>query len=99
MHFFVLTHRHIKRIFLEFDGSSQYVLDKCNEPCLKMLTCGDLCSGTCGKCKQGRLHVPCEEMCNKINPCNHTCVYTIHKMYSIYIHILIIKLYNFKNTK
>ncbi|XP_008187018.2 NFX1-type zinc finger-containing protein 1 [Acyrthosiphon pisum] len=59
----------------EFDGSSQYVLDKCKEPCLKMLLCGDLCSGTCGKCKQGRLHVPCEEMCNKINPCNHTCNY------------------------
>ncbi|XP_060863746.1 NFX1-type zinc finger-containing protein 1-like [Metopolophium dirhodum] len=59
----------------EFDGNSQYVLDRCREPCLKMLLCGDLCSGTCGKCKQGRLHVPCEEMCNKINPCNHTCNY------------------------
>lgn len=64
-------------IFLDFDVSSKYVLDKCNEPCLKLLLCGDMCSGTCGKCKQGRLHVPCEEMCNKINPCNHTCVYNI----------------------
>ncbi|XP_015379679.1 PREDICTED: NFX1-type zinc finger-containing protein 1-like [Diuraphis noxia] len=63
----------------EFDSSSQYVLDKCNEPCLKMLSCGDLCSGTCGKCKQGRLHVPCKEMCNKINPCNHTCNYPCKK--------------------
>jgi len=63
--------------FLDFDVSSQYVLDKCNEPCLKLLLCGDICSGTCGKCKQGRLHVPCEEMCNKINPCNHTCVYAL----------------------
>ncbi|KAF0765131.1 NFX1-type zinc finger-containing protein 1-like, partial [Aphis craccivora] len=59
----------------DFDVSSKYVLDKCNEPCLKLLLCGDMCSGTCGKCKQGRLHVPCEEMCNKINPCNHTCNY------------------------
>uniref|UniRef100_A0A2S2NW97 NFX1-type zinc finger-containing protein 1 n=2 Tax=Schizaphis graminum TaxID=13262 RepID=A0A2S2NW97_SCHGA len=59
----------------DFDVSSQYVLDKCNEPCLKMLLCGDICSGTCGKCKQGRLHVPCEEICNRINPCNHTCNY------------------------
>lgn len=53
---------------------SQYLLDKCREPCLQYLNCNDICLGTCGQCKQGRLHVPCNEMCNKINPCNHTYV-------------------------
>ncbi|XP_060856237.1 NFX1-type zinc finger-containing protein 1-like [Metopolophium dirhodum] len=57
----------------EFRLDSQYLLDKCREPCLQKLNCGDICSGTCGQCKQGRLHVPCSEVCNKINPCNHTC--------------------------
>ncbi|KAL5237885.1 hypothetical protein ACI65C_005295 [Semiaphis heraclei] len=57
----------------EFRLDSQYLLDKCREPCLQKLNCGDVCLGTCGECKQGRLHVPCSEVCNKINPCNHTC--------------------------
>ncbi|KAL4098189.1 hypothetical protein QTP88_022837 [Uroleucon formosanum] len=57
----------------EFKMDSQYLLDKCREPCLQQLNCNDICSGTCGECKQGRLHVPCSEICNKINPCNHTC--------------------------
>ncbi|VVC38589.1 Zinc finger, RING-type [Cinara cedri] len=52
---------------------SEYVLDKCSEPCLQKLNCNDICRGTCGKCKQGRLHIPCSEICNKINPCNHIC--------------------------
>lgn len=59
------------------------LLDKCQEPCLQQLSCNDICSGTCGECKQGRLHMPCKETCNKINPCNHT-----------YVNILIIKMFN-----
>jgi len=55
---------------------SQYLLDKCREPCLQKLNCKDICLGTCGECKQGRIHVPCSEICNKINPCNHTYVLT-----------------------
>lgn len=58
--------------FIEHDLNSDYVLDKCDAPCSTKLHCGDICSGTCGKCKQGRLHMPCKEKCNKINPCNHT---------------------------
>lgn len=54
---------------------SQYLLDKCQEPCLQKLNCNDICLGKCGQCKQGRLHIPCKEPCNKINPCNHTYVY------------------------
>lgn len=57
----------------EFRLNSQYLLDKCREPCLQKLNCGDICLGTCGECKQGRIHIPCSETCNKINPCNHTC--------------------------
>ncbi|XP_001949970.2 NFX1-type zinc finger-containing protein 1 [Acyrthosiphon pisum] len=57
----------------EFRLDSQYLLDKCREPCLQKLNCNDICLGTCGECKQGRIHVPCSEICNKINPCNHTC--------------------------
>ncbi|XP_027846821.2 NFX1-type zinc finger-containing protein 1-like [Aphis gossypii] len=57
----------------EFSLDSQYLLDKCREPCQQKLNCNDICLGTCGECKQGRLHVPCSEICNKINPCNHTC--------------------------
>lgn len=57
---------------LEFEMDSQYLLDKCREPCFQVLNCNDICKGMCGECKQGRLHVPCGEICNKINPCNHT---------------------------
>lgn len=53
---------------------SQYLLEKCRAPCSHKLNCNDICLGTCGQCKQGRLHVPCSETCNKINPCNHTYV-------------------------
>lgn len=56
---------------------SEYLLDKCREPCLHKLHCGDICQGTCGQCKQGRLHEPCREICKKINPCNHVYVFTI----------------------
>ncbi|KAE9534042.1 hypothetical protein AGLY_008778 [Aphis glycines] len=59
----------------EFKLNSQYLLDKCREPCLQKLNCGDICLGTCGECKQGRLHIPCSEVCYKINPCNHTCTF------------------------
>ncbi|CAI6345463.1 unnamed protein product [Macrosiphum euphorbiae] len=57
----------------EFKLDSQYILDKCREPCLQKLNCNNICLGTCGECKQGRIHVPCSEICSKINPCNHTC--------------------------
>ncbi|XP_050539011.1 NFX1-type zinc finger-containing protein 1-like [Daktulosphaira vitifoliae] len=57
----------------DFSADSEYLLDKCQEKCSEKLICGDICSGTCGKCKQGRLHVPCEQKCNKVNVCNHTC--------------------------
>ncbi|XP_060877240.1 NFX1-type zinc finger-containing protein 1-like [Metopolophium dirhodum] len=57
----------------EFRLDSQYLLDKCREPCLQKLNCNDICLGTCGECKQGRLHIPCSDICNKIYSCNHIC--------------------------
>lgn len=54
---------------------NEYVLDKCRKPCLQKLNCGHICLGTCGECKQGRLHVPCSKSCNKINPCYHMYVF------------------------
>lgn len=77
-------------IFLEFSADSEYLLDKCQEKCSEKLLCGDICSGTCGECKQGRLHVPCEETCNKVNICNHTYV-----LYCCYIYFYMMFEYSF----
>lgn len=63
-----------KKYFIEFRLDSQYLLDKCREPCSQKLNCNDICLGKCGECKQGRIHVPCSEICNKINSCNHMYV-------------------------
>ncbi|XP_050443204.1 NFX1-type zinc finger-containing protein 1-like [Adelges cooleyi] len=59
----------------EFSPDSEYLLEKCLEPCTEILNCDDICTGNCGQCKQGRLHIPCKAKCNKVNVCNHTCDY------------------------
>ena len=41
--------------------------------CRQELLCGHQCQGTCGQCKKGRLHVPCEKKCRKILVCGHDC--------------------------
>ena len=48
-------------------------LKQCDRPCNETLMCGHTCSGTCGKCRQGRLHVPCRSVCNKMLICGHRC--------------------------
>ncbi|GFS28358.1 NFX1-type zinc finger-containing protein 1 [Trichonephila inaurata madagascariensis] len=45
----------------------------CKEPCRTLLTCGHMCKGSCGKCRQGRLHVACEQPCKRILVCGHEC--------------------------
>ncbi len=45
----------------------------CSFPCNMTLVCGHNCSGKCGKCRQGRLHVPCKEKCTRILVCGHPC--------------------------
>ncbi|KAL3857891.1 hypothetical protein ACJMK2_012520 [Sinanodonta woodiana] len=45
----------------------------CKIPCKTILDCGHSCSGTCGKCLQGRLHIPCRKKCERILICGHPC--------------------------
>ena len=41
--------------------------------CRQELLCGHRCQGTCGQCKMGRLHVPCQQPCRKVLVCGHDC--------------------------
>ena len=45
----------------------------CREPCGAILDCGHTCSGTCGTCHKGRLHVQCNSVCKRILVCGHEC--------------------------
>uniref|UniRef100_A0A914Q6X0 RZ-type domain-containing protein n=1 Tax=Panagrolaimus davidi TaxID=227884 RepID=A0A914Q6X0_9BILA len=54
--------------------SSNVTALPCPYPCNMVLPdCEHLCKGTCGKCRNGRLHIPCSESCNKIFLCEHKC--------------------------
>ena len=46
---------------------------RCAVACGKVLMCGDICKGTCGECRQGRLHKSCKEKCTRILTCGHEC--------------------------
>ena len=46
---------------------------RCEEPCRATLECEHQCVGNCGKCRQGRMHVPCEASCERIRVCLHLC--------------------------
>uniref|UniRef100_A0A914YV12 RZ-type domain-containing protein n=1 Tax=Panagrolaimus superbus TaxID=310955 RepID=A0A914YV12_9BILA len=46
----------------------------CPKPCNAVLPgCGHLCKGRCGDCRNGRLHIRCNEKCKKILICGHEC--------------------------
>ncbi len=47
--------------------------EDCDFPCNVTLACDHKCSGKCGKCRQGRLHVPCKEKCTRLLVCGHPC--------------------------
>ena len=47
----------------------------CPVKCEQMLECGDMCSGTCGKCHRGRLHIKCRQKCGRDLVCGHLCKY------------------------
>ena len=47
----------------------------CPVKCAAMLECGDRCSGTCRKCRRGRLHIKCLEKCGRDLVCGHPCKY------------------------
>ena len=45
----------------------------CKVRCNVTLQCGHPCQGTCGECRQGRLHKPCKQKCDRILTCGHQC--------------------------
>ncbi|XP_072169617.1 NFX1-type zinc finger-containing protein 1-like [Diadema setosum] len=47
--------------------------ESCPERCNALLSCGHRCSGTCGSCYRGRLHVICRQKCDRILVCGHPC--------------------------
>ena len=49
---------------------------RCKEPCKAALKCGHKCTGTCGKCLNGTLHIPCTNICDKGLICGHRCKQT-----------------------
>ncbi|XP_046737941.1 NFX1-type zinc finger-containing protein 1-like [Diprion similis] len=57
-------------------GLAEYadkLLQHCSQPCTTLLPCGHVCSGSCGSCKQGRIHMACRQPCDKILICGHKC--------------------------
>ncbi|GIY60264.1 NFX1-type zinc finger-containing protein 1 [Caerostris darwini] len=51
----------------------QHLMRECKEPCRTELSCGHMCRGTCGRCRQGRLHIACKQPCKRILVCGHEC--------------------------
>ncbi|KAK4872848.1 hypothetical protein RN001_014877 [Aquatica leii] len=49
------------------------LLKFCDSPCGATLSCSHVCSGTCGKCLQGRIHRACSEKCGAVLVCGHPC--------------------------
>ena len=45
----------------------------CPQPCNSLLDCEHTCEGTCGGCKQGRVHQACSHSCGRVLFCNHQC--------------------------
>ncbi len=58
---------------VECHSSEAEAAKKCKFPCGEVLACGHSCSGECGKCRQGRLHIPCKKSCTKKLLCGHLC--------------------------
>ncbi|CAG2055318.1 unnamed protein product [Timema podura] len=54
--------------------NSVKILSYCGKQCEESLECKHTCRGTCGECMQGRVHVPCQETCNRRLICGHRCV-------------------------
>ena len=46
---------------------------ECMQPCDAILDCGEKCSGRCGLCQRGRLHMRCQSRCGRTLVCNHMC--------------------------
>ena len=46
---------------------------KCKVSCKTNLECGHECKGNCHNCKQGRIHMACENPCGRTLICSHPC--------------------------
>ncbi|XP_040890146.1 NFX1-type zinc finger-containing protein 1 [Toxotes jaculatrix] len=46
---------------------------ECRTPCGHQLKCGHTCRGNCGRCYQGRFHLPCFHPCERTLICSHKC--------------------------
>ncbi|XP_023702624.1 NFX1-type zinc finger-containing protein 1 isoform X3 [Cryptotermes secundus] len=53
--------------------TAEELLSYCSVPCGAELKCEHVCAGTCSKCLQGRIHVPCDKACGKTLICGHSC--------------------------
>jgi hypothetical protein len=55
--------------------SSKYELKRfsCPESCDKMLSCEHKCTGKCGDCHMGQLHIACGQKCERELICSHVC--------------------------
>ncbi|CAF0725958.1 unnamed protein product [Adineta steineri] len=45
----------------------------CSQPCKTALACKHECTGTCGRCRTGQLHIPCQQKCDRPLICSHVC--------------------------
>ena len=45
----------------------------CRTKCSEVLDCDHVCVGTCGGCKQSRLHRKCAAKCERVLVCSHLC--------------------------
>jgi hypothetical protein len=57
--------------------SSSYQLKRffCPKPCGTILACQHKCTGTCGDCHTGKLHVACGEKCERELICSHVSLF------------------------
>ena len=60
-----------------FDPNLQKVI--CSIACNQILDCGHRCTGTCGKCHTGRLHIACTQKCGRELICSHVNSYLVRK--------------------
>ena len=62
---------HIRPVPCCFIASKSTI--ECMQPCDAILDCGHKCSGRCGLCQRGRLHMRCQSRCGRTLVCNHIC--------------------------
>lgn len=54
-------------------NNTKSIVASCQAPCNTLLECEHVCTGTCGKCLQGRLHMKCDKKCDRTLVCGHLC--------------------------